>query len=343
MTPPRRLRIATLNCLNLALPGRRFYAGVEPYSGDEYLAKTQWLAALLDRLGADFVLVQEVFHEKALADVVRQAVGGTQAFGLAAPLADERNDKPRLGLVWRATWRPQIETFADFPAGCAVEIPERGPHARFSRPLLLARVPWGTDGGLELRLLNVHLKSRRPEFVQGENADDPAAEARAQLRSLLLRGAEAAAVRRLVIDLTRGAASPLVVAGDFNDEPNAVTTQIVADTSWRREDRPQRDHMLFHALDVEQRHAPARGRDVAFTILHAGEPERIDHMLVSEEFVPQSKRSLARVVAVENYNDHLAERAAHARGLVSGPDLGRIHSDHAAVCVTVELAEPAAK
>lgn len=338
MNPPRRLRIATLNCLNLALPGHRPYPGTAPYTPDEYIAKTQWIASLLDRLAADFVLVQEVFHEKALADAVSQCSGGAHAHGLAVPLAGEKNDRPRLGIVWRASLPPQFETIADFPAGCAVAIPERGDYARFSRPLLLARVPWGVRGELTLTLLNVHLKSRRPEFVPGEDDNDPVAEARAQLRSLVMRGAEAAGVRHLVVDLTRGAGTPLVVAGDFNDETNAVTTQIVADTSWKREDRPQRDHMLFNSLDVVPRLAPARGRDVAFTILHAGEPERIDHMLVSEEFVAQSKRALARVTAVEIYNDHLAERHAHAAGLVAGPDLSRIQSDHAAVCTTVELA-----
>ena len=53
MHPPARLRIATVNCLNMALAGRRFYSGVEPYKPDEYIAKTQWLAALLDRIESE--------------------------------------------------------------------------------------------------------------------------------------------------------------------------------------------------------------------------------------------------------------------------------------------------
>jgi endonuclease/exonuclease/phosphatase family metal-dependent hydrolase len=337
MFPPRRLRIATLNCLNLALPGLRFYEGWEPYTGDEYLAKTQWLANLLDRLAADFVLVQEVFHEQALADVVRQTAGSHRGHALAVPLADEANTRPRLGLIWRTPWQPRLETIADFPAGTAVAVPEREPHARFSRPLLLARVPWGAADGPTLALLNVHLKSRRPEFVGGEAAEDPAAEARAQLRSLVMRGAEAAALRRLVIELTRTAGAPLVVAGDFNDAADAVTTQIVADTSWQRPEQPQREHRLFDALDVVERPGAARGRAVAYTVLHAGEPERIDHVFVSEEFVADSGSALARVLAVEIYNDHLTERLAHERGFIAGADPGRIYSDHAAVCVTVEL------
>lgn len=331
------LRVATINCLNLALAGRRTYEGFAPYTPDEYIAKTQWLATLLDRLAADFVLVQEVFHEQALSDVVRQTASRGRAFGLAAPFADENNTKPRLGLIWRHPWQPRIESIVDLPPGCAVQVPERGEHAQFSRPLLRAIV--GLPNGAALTLLNVHLKSRRPEYVEGENRDDPYAEARAQLRSLIIRGAEAAAVRRLVVEWTRDSRAPLIVAGDFNDAPGAVTTRIVADTSWAPEDRAQRDCVLFDALDVVRRPAPGCGRDVGYTVLHGGEPERIDHVLVSEEFVAQSKRAIGHVASVEILADHLVERSRAALQAAdpNGTDLSRIFPDHAAVCVAIVL------
>jgi endonuclease/exonuclease/phosphatase family metal-dependent hydrolase len=344
------LRIATLNCLNLALPGRPVYDSWAPYSADEYLAKTQWLGGLLDRLAADFVLVQEVFHEQALSDVARQTASQGRDWSLAVPLADERNTLPRLGLLWRSPWQPRVESIAELPPGCAVLVPEAGEFTRFSRPLLMARVPLpaslvGEGGPAALTLLNLHLKSRRPEYVAGEDRDNLRDEARAQLRSLVIRGAEAAAVRRLVVEATLRNRTPLVVAGDFNGEPSAVTTQIVADTSWKREDRPQRDCMLFNALDVERRLVPGRGRDMAYTILHAGEPERIDHVLVSEEFVPQSRNAIGHVERVEILNDHLVERRSGrvpAAGRQEAPDLGRIFSDHAAVCVSLVFDAPAA-
>jgi endonuclease/exonuclease/phosphatase family metal-dependent hydrolase len=332
-------RLATLNCLNLALPGRPIYDGWPPFSADEYLAKTQWLAHMLDRLSADVVLLQEVFHEKALSDVVRQTVSQGRAWSFTVPFAGEDNRKPRLGLLWRTAWQPSVESIVDLPAGCAVPVPECEPHARFSRPLLRARVPLATARGTTtLTLYNVHLKSRRPEFAAGEDPADPRRLARGQLRALLMRAAEAAAVRQLVIDDIQRARAPLIVAGDFNDEANAVTTQIVADTSWKPEDRAHRDQMLFNALDVDERLAPGRARDAAYTILHAGEPERIDHVLVSEEFVPGSTHALGRVAAVQVFNDHLAERrAAGWRGPQDGVDPARILSDHAAVCVSIVL------
>lgn len=337
--PITGFRLATLNCLNLALPGRAIYEGWAPYSADDYLAKTQWLAQMLDRLSADFVLLQEVFHEKALSDVVRQTVGQGRAWGFTVPFAGEDNRKPRLGLLWRNPWQPAVESVVDLPPGCAVPVPECEPHTRFSRPLLRARVPLVTPRGpTSLSLYNLHLKSRRPELAAGEDRNDPRCEARGQLRALLMRAAEAAAVRHLVIADTHGSRAPLILAGDFNDDANAVTTQIVADTSWKPEDRAQRDQMLFNALDVEQRLAPGRGREMAYTILHAGEPERIDHVLVSEEFVPGCKHAIGRVAAVQVFNDHLSERRhGRWRALQDGLDLGRILSDHAAVCVSIVL------
>jgi endonuclease/exonuclease/phosphatase family metal-dependent hydrolase len=331
------LRIATLNCLNLALPGRRVYAGVDPYTADEYIAKTQWLATMLDRLGADFVLVQEVFHEQALSDVARQSAGGARHWSLAVPHAAQDNDRPRLGMIWRPPWQPKLQSITHFPAGCAVPLPEGEPHAAFSRPLLCAEVALaGFRGAPTLTLINVHLKSRRPEFADGEDRDDAVALARAQLRALIKRGAEAAALRRIVVEATRRSRAPLIVGGDFNDRASAVTTQIVADTSWKTEDRRNRDFMLFDAFDVEQRPSPARGRDVAFTVLHGGEPERIDHVMVSEEFVAQSKHAIGHVAAVEVFSDHLLERR---RSDGSGAALDRIYSDHAAVCVSLVPAD----
>lgn len=330
------LRIATLNCLNLALPGRRFYDGIDPYSADEYIAKTQWLAAMLDRLAADLVLLQEVFHEQALSDVVRQSGGGARLWSQEAPLAGQNNVKPRLGIVWRHPWRPSLRSIAEFPSGCAVDVPEAGPHAGFARPLLRADLPLPLPaGGATLTVFNVHLKSHRPDFIDGEDPADYAAAARAQLRSLIRRGAEAAALRGILAQAAAAAPGPLVVAGDFNDDIGAATTRIVADPPWEATELDDASFRLFDVFAVEHRPAlPGRERNGLFTTLDGGGPARIDHVLVSEHFAPGTDRAVGRVAAVEVFNDHLFERRRSADG---GARLDRIYSDHAAVCVTLEL------
>ena len=327
------LRIATLNCLNLALPRRRCYDGVEPYTPDEYIAKTQWLAAMLDRLAADVVLLQEVFHEQALSDVVRQTAGGARAWSLAAPLAGQDNARPRLGIVWRRSWQPSLESIAGFPPGCAVEVPEAGTHAGFSRPLLRADLPLrGLGSDAVLAIFNVHLKSRRPAFVAGEDPADPRLAARAQLRSLIRRGAEAAALRAILEKDAAGA--PLVVAGDFNDDAGAVTTRMVAEPPHDPDGGLPSGLRLFDAGEVEQRPQPTwRAPPAAPTVLDGGRAERIDHVFVSTHFLPGSKEAIGRVAAVEVFGDHLLERHRPAQ---AGTALDRVYADHAAVCVTIE-------
>jgi endonuclease/exonuclease/phosphatase family metal-dependent hydrolase len=332
----KTLRIATLNCLNLALPGRRFYDGVEPYSADEYIAKTQWLAAMLDRLAADLVLLQEVFHEQALSDVVRQCAGGARSWSLAAPLAGQDNGKPRLAIVWRQPWRPSLQSIADFPPGCAVEVPEAGVQTAFSRPLLRADLPLpGAGGGRALTVFNVHLKSRRPDFVDGDDPADGRLAARAQLRSLIRRGAEAAALRAVLEQATAASSAPLVVAGDFNDDIDAPTTRIIAEPPAMPDGGSGPPLRLLDAFDVQPHAARvARRRGVPFTIIGDDGAERIDHVLVSRHFVPRAEQAVGRVATVEVFSDHLFERHRAAQG---GPPLDRVYADHAAVCVTLEL------
>jgi endonuclease/exonuclease/phosphatase family metal-dependent hydrolase len=323
------LRIATLNCLNLALPGRRCYAGVEPYTADEYIAKTQWLAAMLDRLAADVVLLQEVFHEQALSDVVRQTAGGAHQWSLAAPLAAQDNDKPRVGVVWRRPARLSWQSIAGFPPGCAVEVPEKGPYTAFSRPLLQAELVLPGDDA-PLSIVGVHLKSRRPDFLPGENEADPTAAARAQLRSLIRRGAEAAALRGLVVALQAKRRAALVVAGDFNDTVDAVTTQIVAGPLAGDEAAREVSPRLFDAFELAAPVASvAGGMPAPLTQLGDEGAARIDHVLLSEEFVPGAALPAGRVAAVEVLADHLVERRR-------GGGLERIYSDHAAVCVELQ-------
>ena len=119
-----------------------------------------------------------------------------------------------------------VESIADFGPAEQVLVPEIGLHSRFERPVLHARLR--TRQGQPLHVLVAHLKSKRPKYLQDahgallEDRDDPAVTARATLRSLLMRAAEAAALRRVVVGITSRHGSygtsggePLVLLGDL--------------------------------------------------------------------------------------------------------------------------------
>lgn len=304
------LVLASANLLNLARPGRVFYANQEPYDDAEYQRKVTWLGGLFGRLSADVIGVQEVWDESALKAAV--AASGLRGFEARAPGAEAAGGgaqgTPRVGLVTRLALE-QLDSITAFGPGQSVLVPEIGEHARFERPVLRARLR--LKHGQPLVVLVAHLKSKRPKFLQDadgrvrEDPDDPAVVARATLRSLLMRAAEAVALRQLVVEVTSRTHEPLVLMGDLNDSPHAVTSQMIAATQAVAYDKGARDVALYHAWDVATE--PALRRDMAYSHVHQGWPELLDQIWVSEEFVATSRFAIGDVRRVEVFNDHLHE------------------------------------
>lgn len=338
--PWTTLLVATCNLLNLANPGRVFYPNQEPYSSREFERKIDWIGHRLQALNADIVAVQEVWDEAALKGAVGRS--GLRYGFVAAPGAENHPPRPggpagpggaqgtpRVGLVTRLKVE-SLESVADFPDWCRVDVPGFGPCTRFERPVLAATLR--TRQGQRVQVLTAHLKSMRPRFRQDEfgnpleDRDDPAVRALASLRSLLVRGAEAAALRDLVIRRLAGHGPPLIVLGDFNDSPHSVTTQIIAASQEVLYDRQARDVALFNAWEVQTE--AALRRDVAYSHIHQGFPEVLDQVLVSEEFVTGSRFQIGDVRRVDVFNDHLHE----------GRD--RTRSDHGFVRALLRLKAP---
>jgi endonuclease/exonuclease/phosphatase family metal-dependent hydrolase len=301
------LMVANGNLLNLALPGRVFYANQDPYSVDEYSRKVDWLGAQLARLNADVLGFQEVWDEAALKAVVARS--GLRYIQVIAPGAEAgAQGTPRVALASRLAVEA-VESITEFAVHEQVQVPELGLHARFERPVLHAAVR--TKQGQCLHVLVVHLKSKRPKYLQDaagnplEDRDDPVVTVRATLRSLVMRGAEAAALRGIVLRLVQRTRDPLVLLGDMNDSPHSVTCQMIAATQAIAYDRQARDTALFHAYDVQTE--PALKRDMAYSHVHQGWPELLDQVWVSEEFVPSSRFAVGDVRRVEYFNDHLQE------------------------------------
>lgn len=312
------LTVATANVLNLAQPGRHFYNGQTPYSQTEFDRKVKWLGQRIQVLNADVLAVQEVWDEVALRAAI--AHSGLQYSSVSVPGAENgpgqhgAQGTPRVGIVTRLKLE-SITSLADFPAAAVLQVPGMGAHTRFERPPLLAILRM--KHGQPVAVITAHLKSKRPKFLQDaqgnplEDPDDPAVQAVASLRSLIMRAAEALALRLKVVELLHRTRLPLILMGDLNDSPHSVTTQLIAATSQTAYDKGARDHALYSAWDVQGE--AALRRDVAYSHIHQGYPEVLDQVLVSEEFVATSRAALGDVRRIEVFNDHLFEGRDRSR------------------------------
>ena len=188
--------------------------------------------------------------------------------------------------------------------------------------------------GQKLTVITAHLKSKRPHFLRdqstGESAgnrledyDDPKVRVRAKLRSLYMRGAEAAALRLFIIEHLKNNHHPLILLGDMNDVTDSVTTQLLAETSEVAYDKGMRDIALFDAAKVQT--AYGWTQNMAYTHLYQGMPEVIDQLFVSEEFLVDSKFSLGEVQRVDYFNDHLKR------------DYEQRYSDHGIVRALIQI------
>ncbi len=319
----KAVSIASFNLLNLRLPGIPFYSN-PGYSERDYKKKIRWTGALLDSLQASIVGVQEVFDEQALTDCVKQSKSLRTASVITAPLAGAANTLPRVGLISQLPLLAKVETLENIPDAAVVALPgapEIGApeiaHDRFSRPVLATTINLGTVAApIPARLYVVHLKSRRPKRLQaetdpaqkepiGEDMDNPRIEARAHLRALMMRAAEATGVRQLILRDLVNSRTPVIVMGDFNDHAKAMTTELITGRMYaRRLDR--RDYTLWHAAALQRPNSLKRG--IGYTNIHLGEPGSIDHILLSEEFLKESRHAIADVVSVDWFNDHLNDK-----------------------------------
>ena len=292
---------------------------------------------MLDQLRCDLVGVQEVFDAPALEECALRSKAMKKAT-VVAPGADGSENLPRVGLVSRLPFLSEVESTRAIPDQFQVVLPgapeinlPEYKQAEFSRPVLGVTVDLAR-GGKELpaRVYVVHLKSRRPKRLQtgegkhfvSEDLDDPVVETRAHLRSLMIRAAESAALRWLVLKDLHRKRMPVNVLGDFNDHAKAMTTELVTGRRLVRQ-RERRDIMMWHAGALQRPNALKR--DLGYTKIYMDEPDSIDHILLSEEFLRESKNSIGEVLRVDYFNDHLNEKSL------------QFQSDHGAIRATLLL------
>jgi endonuclease/exonuclease/phosphatase family metal-dependent hydrolase len=290
----QEVRFATFNVCNLAPPGARLYDNLVPCTAEEYEAKIAWTARQIDLLGADVIGFQEIFSQATLKEALSRTTGYRDAIhiGFDPDPAAERLT-PSVALVSRLPV-DEARAMAAFPPGVAMPAGSRDPD-RFTRAPLHAAVVVSPD--VTVDVVVVHLKSRRPDYRNGDSGEDPQLYALACLRSLVRRGTEAAALRVLMTELARARKRPRVVLGDFNDVADSVTTGIVLGVGTPLADR------LFDACQLQRRQDHLR--HVGFSSVHEGRYTTIDHILVSEEFNAALPNAIGEVVDVLYLNDHL--------------------------------------
>jgi endonuclease/exonuclease/phosphatase family metal-dependent hydrolase len=291
----QELRFATFNAFNLAPPGVKLYDNLAPSTPEDYEAKLDWTARQIDRIDADVIGFQEIFSQDAL----RAALARTTRYRNATHIGFDPDPEalrltPSVALVTRLPQAQPAAQLIDFPDGIHMPAGSRDA-GRFTRAPLHVALQVTPD--LVIDVVVVHLKSRRPDYRNGDSGDDPQLYALACLRSLVRRGTEAAALRVLLADMARSQLRPRIVMGDFNDVADSVTTGIVMGVGAPLGER------LFDACQL-QRHFDCQ-RDVAFSIVHDGRYSTIDHVLVSEEFNRDLPNAIGEVVDVISLNDHL--------------------------------------
>jgi predicted extracellular nuclease len=231
-----------------------------------------------------------------------------------------------------------LEVFDRFPPESVIYFKPRNayekiilPFDSFTRPVLKADIrikPFGL-----VTFYVVHLKSKRPIFYDGESEENPVDLARAEVRSLMLRAAESAAVRALLMRSMKGKTRPVVLFGDVNDTGNSVTTRIISGAvpEHKLPDQTKQriwDVLLYHVKDIQARRSY---QDFYYTHIHNGMYESLDHIMVSQELVTENPRNQGRVAQVSVYNDHLIDQT------FSTQKQDKCKSDHGVVTCTIEL------
>jgi endonuclease/exonuclease/phosphatase family metal-dependent hydrolase len=298
----QEIRFATFNGFNLAPPGLKLYDNLVPLTPDEYEAKLNWTARQIDLLDADLIGFQEIFSQAVLREVLARTKHYRNAIhvGFDPDPAAERLT-PNVALVSRLPLAAPGVAHIQFPEGVALPPGSRDPQ-RYSRAILHAPVQVSPDCIVDVVV--VHLKSKRPDYRNGDTSEDPLLFSLACLRSLIRRATEAVALRVFLSALARTERRPRVVLGDFNDVAESVSTSIVMGTGSAMTER------MYDANAVQRaRLGTAPG---SFSVAHDGQYATIDHILVSEHFNGALPEAIGEVLEVIYLNDHLVLAQAQA-------------------------------
>ncbi len=316
------IRVGTWNLENLFKPPNPF----APKTDQEYQAKLDSLATVITRMDPHVLAVQEVGDPVALQELAGRA-GGTWHIETAAPEADTEHTI-RVAVMSRVP----LTTFA--PVGAfpnKLRAIQQGDGksenvAAMGRPALHVRV---TVEDSVIDVITAHFKSKLLTFPDGRfSPKDEGERARFGAYALYRRAAEAATVRAAATALLKSHGDKqLMVLGDFNDEVEAATTQIlngptgseIGTGGFDQPDKGDRQRLwnLAPRIPAEQR----------FSRKYRGRKELIDHIFVNHALVGKVAR------------DHVITDGAGPMPSIDDDPAqrrGASGSDHRAVLATID-------
>lgn len=319
----KTLKIGSFNAFNLVNANETYY-GKRVYSQADFNKKIDWQGRQLDKMGADIVGFQEIFHTEALQKVIDKS---EHLRGANIVVANPTGQHPAVGF---ASKYPIIDTqiFEDLPI---LDIDGQDiPIKKFSRPVLKAVVE---IDGQPMTFFVAHLKSKRPTFGQDVDRNDPVEQAKGSVRSLIRRSIEAVGLREILVHHAEYSNEPMVVMGDLNDASLAVSTRVVSGTPPMRylsfeQKKKAWDILFYHAKDIQARNSY---HDFYYTHIYNGHYQALDHIMLSQELVADNPNAIGRVRNVSLFNDHLLDET------LSGERIPCWKSDHGQVVAHIEF------
>ena len=381
-----KISVATFNVENFAHSGAYFFGRRQdaPYDDQSFEDKANWIARLIDDATPCIMGFQEIFSLEALNGIVSRSKHFSKSSRIIIPTCEidpntgaPRNLKveadgrlafegPNCGLITNLEVM-KYESISKFPDKVVFDIPlgihdEQVSTVRigidvFERPVLKARLLLRQD--LPVTVFVAHLKSKRGKFLTSETEDqrrDPLVQALASVRSLIVRAAEATALRALLLETVddtpdgkRG--EPVILFGDLNDDVASVTTEIIAGARPGQFSHPKTKQALWDVLltSVHDIVAARSLRDVAYTHIFDGKYAILDHIHVSQEFTSGFRERVGRVVNTRIFNDHIVDTSLSQTPPSKKIDIGGVlmnvparRSDHGFVVADIELEPPIA-
>lgn len=288
--------VMTWNVENLFPPGHT----PGPETDDIYKRKLRNLATTITNVAPDVVAVQEIGDPASFA-ALQDQLDGRYKHTQVSEHPDRRGI--RVGFLSRLPLGA-VDELIDVPDGALRSIPNGQGDLITALGRGALKVEVEPAPGMPITLITAHLKSKLITYPNNRRSPrDENERARETGVALLRRTVEAVALRVYINKLVVNTRHPLILLGDLNDEPNAVTTMILGgpeDQSLAHADKG--DDVRLYNL------APYIPLDHRYSRLYRKRRELIDHILVSHELIFHQQQVDSVVDLIDSIDHQLGPR-----------------------------------